>query len=89
VYLRDLKQLLRNLHNITQRLNIFNPLLHGSRMTLSRLIQNILDFLNLSIRPFLVHRPTILEDPVENAQQAECHDGFLVKNVEFIADGPD
>lgn len=58
-------------------------------MAFSGRVQNLLVLADGAVGPFLVHGTTILEDSVEDAQQAEGDDGFLVDHVELVADGPD
>lgn len=50
-------------------------------------VQNVLVLLDLALSPLLVHRATILGDESEDAEQTESGNGFLVENVELVADG--
>ena len=88
-HLRDSKEILGNLDNIAQRLDVLNPDLDSLGMPLPSRVQNVLELLNRSITPFLVHRTTIPEDTIEYSEQTESSDRFLVQHVELIADCPD
>lgn len=58
-------------------------------MSASRRVQDILDLLDLPLRPVLIPRPAIFEDAVEDAEQAEGRDRFFVHHVQLVADSPD
>jgi hypothetical protein len=88
-YLRHLKQRLRDLHHIAQRLDVLDPRLDRIRMSASRRVEDVLDLLDLPFRPLLVHRSAVLEDAVEDAEQAEGYDRLFIHYVQLVADGPD
>lgn len=52
-------------------------------------IQDILLLLNLSISPGIVDWTEVLEGAVEDAEETESGDGFLVHDIELVADGRD
>lgn len=58
-------------------------------MTCSSGVENLLDLPGLVVRPVLVHRPSVGKDPVEDRQETEGDDGFLVDDVQLVGDGPD
>lgn len=88
MYLRNLEQLLGDFDNVAQRLDILDPFLDGAGVVAPGLVEDVLDLLDLTIRPLLVHGTTVLEDAVEDGQQAEGDDGFLVQDIKLVADGP-
>lgn len=87
-HLGNLEQLLGDLNNIAQWLDVLDSCLDGLGVPCPGGVQDILEFLLGVLAPFLVHGTTILEDTVEDSQQTEGDDGFLVENVEFVADCP-
>lgn len=52
-------------------------------------VEDILLLLDLALSPLLVHGTTELGDGGEDAEQTEGDDGFLVHDVELVADGRD
>lgn len=57
-------------------------------MALSRVVENALDAGCGVLGPFAVHGTTVFEDAIEDGQQAESHDGFLVEHVQLVGNGP-
>ena len=50
-------------------------------------VQDVLLLLDLALSPFPVGRTSVLGDGSENAEKTEGGNGFLVQNVELVADG--
>ena len=73
-YLGNLEELLGDLNDITQGLDILDARFDGICVTILCCVHDIFDLLNLASRPFIVHRPPVFEDTVEDTQQAESHD---------------
>lgn len=80
---------MRDADDVAERLDIFNSRLDGLDVALSGRVQNVLVLVDGGLSPFIVHGASIFEDSVEDAQQAEGDDGFLIHHVELIADGID
>ena len=57
-------------------------------MSASRRVEDVLDLLDLPVRPLFVHRSAVLEDSVEDREQAKRYDCFFVHYVQLVADGP-
>lgn len=89
MYLGNLEQILSDLDNVAQGLDILDTFLDGAGVVGSGLVEDILDLLDLAVGPLLVQGSAVLEDAVEDGQQAEGDDGFLVEHVKLVADGPD
>lgn len=81
--------MLGDLDNVAERLDIFDSCLDSLDVAFSGRVQNLLILADGGVGPFLVHGTAILEDSVEDAQQAEGDNGFFVENVELVADGVD
>lgn len=52
-------------------------------------VQDVLLLLDLALSPFPVGRTSVLGDGSENAEKTEGGNGFLVQDVELVADGGD
>lgn len=88
-YLGNLKQRLGDINNTRKLGDVVNTLLDGVGVVGTSTVQNVSVLLNLAISPLLVSRATVLGDGSENADNTEKDDGFLVDNVELVADGSD
>lgn len=80
---------MRDANDVAERLDIFDSRLDGLDVARPGRVQNLLVLVDGGIGPVVVHGASIFEDSVENAQQAERDDRFLVDHVELIADGID
>lgn len=54
--LRDLKQILRDINDPAQLSDIIDPAPHGIHVILLGRVEDIPDFVDVSLRPLLVHR---------------------------------
>lgn len=52
-------------------------------------VQDVLVLLDLTLSPLAVHGTTVLRSGSEDAEKTESSHGFLVHDVEFVADGGD
>jgi hypothetical protein len=87
-YLGDLEEVLRDLNDIGERLHVLDASAHSLGVTLPRVIQSALDAGDCAVGPLAVHGTTVFEDTVEDGEQAESNDGFLVEHVQLIGDSP-
>ena len=85
-YLGDLEELLGDLNNIGQLLDVLDALLDGVGMVGTSGVQNVPLLLDLALSPLLVQRATVLGEGSKDAENREGDDGFLVEDVELIAD---
>lgn len=88
-YLGNLEELLGDLYNLTEGLDVLDSLSDGLGVVGTSSIQDILLLLDLSISPGIVDWTEVLEGAVEDAEETEGGDGFLVHHIELIADGRD
>lgn len=84
--LGDGKKLLGGLNNSTKVLDIVDAGLDSIGVLFTSLVQNVLDLVVLPLGPRLEHRSTIMSDGPENAEKRESYDGFLVDDVNLVAD---
>jgi hypothetical protein len=58
-------------------------------MASSRSVEDIFDLLDLILRPVVVHWTAILENAVEDGEQAESNNCLFVHHIQLVADRPD
>lgn len=88
-YLGDGKQLLGDVNDTTHLLDVLNAGLDGRGVVGTGSVQNVLDLVDLSFGPLLVHWSTVLSNGEEDAAQAESDDGLLVHDIVLVAEGVD
>lgn len=89
MYLGNSEQLLGELNNAGELLDVLHTLLNGVGVVGTGSVQDVLVLLNLTLSPLTVSRTTILGNGSEDAEKTESSNGFLVHNIELVADGSD
>ena len=88
-YLGDRKELLGNVNNTGELVDVVHTLLNSAGVVVTGSVQDVLVLLNLALSPLAVSGTTILANGSENAEKTEGGNGFLVQDVELVADGGD
>lgn len=84
--LGNFKKLLGNLNDTAELLHILNAGLDGIGVVGTSRVQDILVLLRLTLGPLSVHGTAIFAEGSEDAEQTESDDGFLVEDVQLVAD---
>lgn len=88
-YLGDREELLGNVNNTGELVDVVHTLLNSAGVVVTGSVQDVLVLLNLTLSPLAVSGTTILGNGSENAEKTEGGNGFLVQDVELVADGGD
>ena len=89
MYLGNSEELLGELNNAGQLLDVLHTLLDGVGVVGTGSVQDVLVLLDLTLSPLTVSRATVLGNGSEDAEKTESSNGFLVHNIELVADGSD
>ena len=87
IYLGDRKELLGNVNNTGELVNVVHTLLNSVGVVVTGSVQDVLLLLDLLLSPFPVGRTTVLGNGSEDTENTEGGNGFLVKDIELVADG--
>lgn len=88
-YLGNSKELLGDINNTRELLDVANARLDSVGVVGTSSVQDVLVLVDLALRPLLIRGATVLGDGSEDTEDTEENNGFLVENIEFVADGSD
>lgn len=86
IYLGNSEELLGDLNNTSKLLDVVHTRLDSVGVVGTGSVQDILVLLDLALSPLTVHGTTVLSSGGENAEKTESSNGFLVHDIELIAD---
>lgn len=87
MYLGNLEQGLGDVNDTTEVLNVVDALLHGGGVVGAGSVQDAGDLLDLLLGVAGPGRAGVMSDSPEDGQQTESDNGFLVDDVELVANG--
>lgn len=85
-YLGNLEQRFCDFNNAAQLLHIVDPVLDRVDVSLSGRHQQIPMPVDLSLGPFFIHWPSVMEHSPEDTQCRKQNDRFLIHDIVLIAD---
>jgi len=88
-FLRDSEQLLGDVNDTSQLLDVLNASLDSRGVICASRVQDVLDLVDLTLGPLLVHWSTVLSNGEENAAQTESDNGLLVDDIVLVAERVD
>lgn len=87
IYPGDSEELLGNVNNAGELVDVVHTLLNSAGVVVTGSVQDVLVLLDLTLSPVPVGGTSILGNGREDAEKTEGGNGFLIQDVELVADG--